>query len=100
MSLYNRIADLRDRIEYARPLVSIQCDEDGFEVVAIRPDTYTGEQRVGYGGHRTVTDDMSDSQIVRAMFGALLAFEEHEAREAFTFDGARIFGPHIDVDAL
>lgn len=28
------------------------------------------------------------------------AYEEHECREAFLWDGAQVFGPHIDVTAL
>lgn len=65
-----------------------------------RPDTHTGQMGVGSGGRRfiPVTADISD--IVRMVFGAFLAYQEHEAREAFKFQGVRVFGPHQDLVAL
>jgi hypothetical protein len=43
---------------------------------------------------------MTKSEIVQTAFKAYLAWLEHEAREAFTYKGAAIFGPHFDVEAL
>lgn len=43
---------------------------------------------------------MTTSEVVRTAFMASMAYNEHELREAFTFDGKAIFGPHIDVHAL
>lgn len=75
-------------------------DDATFEVLCWRPDTFTGEHAWGKGGRRAVPESATTSQIVRAMFGAYLAYVEHEAREGFQYRGRRIFGPHIDVDAL
>lgn len=43
---------------------------------------------------------MTKSEVVMTAMKAYLAAVEHEAREAFRYKGALIYGPHIDVDAL
>lgn len=83
---------------------------NGFRAVAVlpdvfviefdRPDTYTGQMATGCSAPKSVPDDWTESQIVRAIFGTYLGVVEHEAREAFKYRGKRIFGPHIDVAAL
>jgi hypothetical protein len=65
-----------------------------------RPDAVTGEMAWGYGGKRFLPPTANDSEIVRALFSAALSYEEHEVREFFTYKGARIYGPHLDVEAL
>ncbi len=40
------------------------------------------------------------SEVVRTALKAVLTAVEHEAREDFHFRESRVFGPHIDVDAL
>jgi len=70
------------------------------QVQCWRPDTFTGEMDYGRGGKIYLSPHMVDSEIVRKAFQALLGYEEHEAREFFMYKGKRVFGPHIDVDAL
>jgi hypothetical protein len=65
-----------------------------------RPDAVTGEMGWGSGGKRFLQPTMTDSDIVRTCLGAALSYEEHEVREFFTYKGARIYGPHLDVEAL
>lgn len=43
---------------------------------------------------------MTDGEIVQTAFLAVLTFLEHEAREAFTFDGEAVMGPHLDIHEL
>ena len=43
---------------------------------------------------------MTDSEIVATAFKCVITSLEHEARERFTYKGARIFGPHFDVNEL
>lgn len=43
---------------------------------------------------------MIKSELVQTAFKCVLTSMEHEAREQFTFRGARVFGPHFDVDSL
>jgi hypothetical protein len=65
-----------------------------------RPDADTGVMAWGSGGKRPIKPDATDSEIVRVLFAAALAYEEHEVREFFTYRGKRIMGPHISVEAL
>lgn len=41
-----------------------------------------------------------ESEIVKTAFKLCATSAEHRLREGFTWQGARIFGPHIDVYAL
>ena len=43
---------------------------------------------------------MTVSEVVGTAFKAALTAEEHECRENFTWNGKRVFNPHIDVTAL
>lgn len=40
------------------------------------------------------------SQVVQTAMALVLLAEEHEAREWFRYKGAKVFGPHLDVDFL
>lgn len=70
------------------------------QISFLRPDIVTGEPGWGRSGKRYVSPHMAKSEFVALVMGTVLALEEHEAREMFKYRGRRIFGPHIDVDAL
>lgn len=70
------------------------------QISFLRPDIVTGVLGWGRSGKRYVSEHMCKSEFVAMCMGAVLALEEHEAREMFRYRGRRIFGPHIDVDAL
>lgn len=42
---------------------------------------------------------MTESEVVQTAFLAIKVALEHEARESFFYNGKRVFGPHIDVNA-
>lgn len=65
-----------------------------------RPDTITGEMGYGYGGKAYLSPHMVKSEVVQLGFGLYKGYLEHEARESFKYRGRRVYGPHIDVDAL
>src|SRR5215467_3075651 len=105
-TLYSRVENLasaigveRDRL-YSLEIGFTANNSVYIQVLCERPDTYTGEYGTGRGGIRIINPGQSDSSIVRTIFAAFLAYEEHEVREAFTYKGKRIFGPHLDIDAL
>lgn len=102
--LFARIHALAHEVElHNRPgFLEVGHDDYGVfvQVLCSRKDTNTGEEVLGRGGKRYLRADQTDSQIVRQIFGAFLAYEEHEIREAFLYRGKRIFGPHLDVEAL
>lgn len=55
----------------------------------------------GWRGRKwLLSKHMTKSEIIQTAFKAVLTAEEHECREAFTYRGTAIFGPHFDVDAL
>ena len=53
-----------------------------------------------YGRKWYISPHMTGSEVIQTCLMAVIAFEEHEARESFTVAGAVAFGPHIDVDQL
>lgn len=103
--LFERVHEVIKRINLLwRDAYALETGEDDYgvfvQVLCRRPDAVTGEVKLGRGGKRYLRYDQTDGQIVRVVFGALLAYEEHEWREAFLYRGKRIFGPHLDIEAL
>lgn len=70
------------------------------QVQGMRPCVMTGETVLQKGGKRYLSPHMVESELVRLVFGATQAFQEHELREGFTYKGKRVFGPHISMAAL
>ena len=73
-------------------------------MIVTRPDTFTGEKATVTLTSRPLTlsaaGTSDESSLVRTAFGLYKSFTEHEAREAFAYNGRRVFGPHISVEAL
>lgn len=90
-------------IEYRDFKFSIEAiDADTFTVCINRVETdhVSGELKLFQGRRWFVHSDMDKSDLVRTCFAAVLAWQEHEIREEFTYKGADIFNPHFDVDVL
>lgn len=64
-----------------------------------RPEANTHTIGVGRPWRTELYPSMSETQIVHTLFGMALGYDEHEAREAATYRGRRVFGPHIDIAA-
>lgn len=47
-----------------------------------------------------LSEHMLDEEILQTALLAALTFEEHEAREAFRFNGRKLFGPHKALPVL
>lgn len=62
--------------------------------------SYSGIAEPQSGRKWILSPFMTKSEIVNTAFMAVLAAEEHEAREHFKYRGKAIFGPHFDVDKL
>lgn len=54
----------------------------------------TGKSGRQVGRRWAVDPTLDEDSLVRLAFQALLAFEEHETREFFTFKGKRVCDPH------
>jgi hypothetical protein len=66
----------------------------------VRPDTDTGDKRHGHGAWHHVPYGADESSVVKRAWVACEAILGHELREAFMFDGRRVFDPHATVDVL
>ena len=110
-----RVQEIAGRVQYREETYEFEvdidrADPDGRVFVQLlheRPDANTGVLSQGAGGKRYLSPHMTDSEVVRTMFGAAVAYEEHEVREFFRYRPAgsskeirQVFGPHIDTDSL
>lgn len=66
---------------------------DRFYLQVFGPNGWTG-RKWALSWHMTV------SEVVLTAFKAFLTFEEHECREAFTYKGQKVLGPHLDLDKM
>lgn len=101
--LFDRASHLLKEVEYKEGWNFILAAEKTaiyIQVEVWRADAHTGEMDFGYGGKAYLRPEMTDGEIVRRAFNLCMAFEEHEARELFRFNGRSVFGPHIDLCAL
>ena len=71
-------------------LLQIRCRE---------PDARTGECREFHGRKWHIANTATESDVVRTAFKAAITWQEHEGREAFTYCGIPLFGPHQDVQS-
>lgn len=63
-------------------------------------DIYDGRIEPQYTRKWMLTPAMTDSEMVQTAFKCCFTSFEHRAREAFTYQGARVFGPHFDISDL
>ena len=70
-----------------------------FQVECLRPDTRDGTMGVGKSGKMWLSPHMAMNEILQGVFRLFAGYEEHEAREFFTFQGVALYNPHIDVAA-
>lgn len=66
----------------------------------VEADISTGQSGLQLTRKWMLSGHMVQSEIVQTVFKCVMTSMEHRAREHFKFRGARIFGPHFDVDAL
>ncbi len=54
----------------------------------------------GWGGRAYVSPHATEDEIAKKVLGLCIAYAEHEVREGYLYEGKRIFGPHISIEAL
>jgi hypothetical protein len=64
------------------------------------PDTFTGQSATQSTRKWQLSEYMTKSEVVQTALKCALTSAEHRVREAFQYQGQRVFGPHFDVDAL
>lgn len=90
-------------IELAEDFSVIISYDDGklyFQIANWCKDTFTGEMGMQYGSKAYLDPDASDSELIQTVFGLYKGYWEHEARETFKWRKRRVFGPHMDVNAI
>lgn len=71
-------------------------DPDDLWLQVLIPDG----DKIYHGRKWRLSQHMTRSEVVQTALLAVLAAEEHEAREKFTYRGEAIFQPHYNVDDL
>lgn len=79
------------KLDNERPYLQVYCE--GTCNVSGKPLTWTSRKWL-------LSYHMANTEIVRTVFKAIKAAMEHELCEKFTYKGARIYDPHVDVEAL
>lgn len=97
------IKDIVDDISYKDWRIRVKADNYNrpyLQVTFLAEDLSEKTIVEQHGRKWWLSQFMTRSEIVSTALMAVLAAEEHEAREAFRYNGRPIFGPHFDVDAL
>jgi hypothetical protein len=63
-------------------------------------DIYTDKAELQYTRKWPLTPAMTKSEIIQTAFKCCMTSMEHRTREAFKYKGARVFGPHFDIEDL
>lgn len=63
-------------------------------------DAVTGKYELQKSRKWLLSPHMVETEIVRTAFLAIRQAALHEVDEAFKYQGARIYGPHVSVQAL
>ena len=93
---------LLNQVTYPHMQFLLEPIDDGF-LIQLRcemQDNDTGDDSVQYGRKWHIGREYTPSHVIRTALMAVLAWEEHEARERFTYKTRRIFDPHFDVEQL
>lgn len=63
-------------------------------------DPRTGKHEPWKTGKKFLSPHMCRQEVVSLVFESIVAAEMHEVREWFRFQGASIYNPHLDPEAL
>lgn len=99
----DRFQDILGRVSYKDwrfRVVHVQPHHYYLQVEFDAADNDTSDASVQRGRKWLLSTHMTESEIVQTALKAVLAAEEHEAREQFKVEGVAVFGPHFDVFAL
>ena len=69
------------------------CQDGDRQYLQVSDGEWTGRKWM-------LSPHMVDGEVVQTALMAVLAWYEHETREAFKFKGCAIFNPHISLDEL
>ena len=96
-----RLRSILKRVRYPGMAFEVSPNGTWMRVVFMAADNEVpGAEQVRWGRRWLVDEHATDGEIVQTALKAILTALEHEAREKFTFDGARVFSPHFDIYRL
>lgn len=70
------------------------------QVLFVDKDRITGDEEIQRCRKWQLSYHMVNSEIIRTAFKAVEAAMQHEVEEAFKYNGARIYNPHLDLEEL
>ena len=70
-----------------------------FQVEFLSPFEEPWKRELQRGRKFYISPFATESEVVQTYWLAVSLALEHEARELFTYKGAVVFGPHIDINA-
>jgi acyl carrier protein len=97
-----RTREIVAQCEFENYTFLVTPDRDGAKIQATYPeaDIITGEIETQYTRKWLVSPFAVKSEIVKTLFKCCATSTEHRLRENFKYRERRIFGPHLDVDAM
>jgi hypothetical protein len=101
-ALIQRVRKLIDQIKFLNYDFSVREEHGGVHLRGEynEADVYDDKVVLQITRPWKITPAMTDSEIVQTIFKCCMTSMEHRTREHFTYMGARIFGPHFDVNDL
>ena len=98
----NRLTALLDRVKFRGWKFAIEAEGDGLYLVTsfYAQCAATGEALQQRSRKWRLSQYMTDGEVVQTALLSVLTANEHEVREAFSWDGLQVFGPHFDLQAL
>jgi hypothetical protein len=98
-----RVREILDRVQFENYAWEVRTAHGGVVVygVYMEADVYE-PTRIERQQTRKwlVSPLMTDSEIVQTIFKLCATSMEHRLREHFSYRGARVFGPHFDIEDL
>jgi len=90
------------KIKYKDWTFHLDKMEKGFyvQVRFNEADIRSGKIELQHGRKWYISPFVTEDEIVRTCFLAVLTASEHEIREQFSFENNLVFGPHIAVKSL
>lgn len=98
MDLYGLARDVIDKISYKDWEFHLKSDGGNLFLQIQFLDRATNDWQ--YCRMWYLWPGMGESGVVKTVWSAVLAAEEHEAREMFRYQGVKVFNPHLDIEVL
>lgn len=87
-----------NHVRYDKPAWDIEVHEYGISFYLQVVFIEKGEEHKGRKWQ--LSRHMTETEIVRTAYKAILAAEEHEAAERFKYCGYAIYSPHMHIEGL